>query len=76
MQRNLTKFKFNWQKGYGAFTHSHSQIDAVAKYVLNQEDHLCIKTFREEYLEMLHKFKIAYNDEYLFAFFNDVNGWA
>ena len=75
-ERNLTKFKFNWQKGYGAFTHSHSQIDAVAKYVLNQEDHHRMKTFREEYLEMLNRFKITYKDEYVFSFFNNVNGWA
>ncbi len=75
-ERNLTKFKFNWQKGYGAFTHSHSQIDAVTKYVLNQEDHHRMKTFREEYLEMLNRFKITYKDEYVFTFFNNVNGWA
>jgi len=75
-ERNLTKFKFNWQKGYGAFTHSHSQIDSVANYVLNQEDHHRKKTFREEYLEMLTKFNIAYKDEYVFNFFNDVNGWG
>ena len=75
-ERNLTKFKFNWQKGYGAFAHSHSQIDAVTKYVLNQEDHHRMKTFREEYLEMLNRFKITYKDEYVFTFFNNVNGWA
>ncbi len=73
--KNLTKFKFNWQKGYGAFTHSHSQIDAVAKYVLNQEDHHQKKSFREEYLEMLIKFKISFKNEYVFNFFSDINGW-
>jgi len=30
----LSRFKFEWQKGYGAFTHSRSQIDTVAKYIL------------------------------------------
>ncbi len=73
--KNLTKFKFNWQKGYGAFTHSHSQIDAVAKYVLNQEDHHQKKSFREEYLEMLIKLKISFKNEYVFSFFSDINGW-
>ncbi len=72
---NFTKFKFYWQKGYGAFTHSHSQIDSVAKYVLNQEERHRKKTFREEYLEMLNKFQIDYKDEYIFEFFSDVNGW-
>ncbi len=74
-KKNLTKFKFNWQKGYGAFTHSHSKVDVIVKYVLNQESHHRKKTFREEYLEMLKKFQIVYNDQYLFDFFEDVNGW-
>ena len=65
----LSKYKFEWQKGYGAFTHSNSQIDAVVKYVLNQEAHHKKKTFREEYLEILHKNDIEYNDNYLFDFF-------
>ena len=71
----LTKFKFHWQKGYGAFTQSHSQIATVAKYVLNQEDHHSKTTFKEEYLEMLNEFQVAYKDEYLFTFLDDVNRW-
>jgi REP element-mobilizing transposase RayT len=74
-KRNLSKFKFEWQRGYGAFTHSHSQIDTVVKYVLNQEDHHRLRTFREEYIEMLNKFQIAYKNEYLFDFFSDVTKW-
>jgi hypothetical protein len=61
--------------GYGAFTHSHSQIDVVARYVLNQEHHHLRKTFREEYLEMLKNYQVAYKDEYLFEIFDDINGW-
>lgn len=72
---NFTKYKFYWQKGYGAFTHSHSQLNTVAKYVLNQESHHRKKTFREEYLGMLKKFQIEYKDEYVFNFFDDVKGW-
>ncbi|MEI9910850.1 MAG: transposase [Bacteroidota bacterium] len=33
------KGKFNWQEGYGVFSYSHSHIDRVVKYVLNQEAH-------------------------------------
>ena len=72
-ERKFTKFKFNWQKGYGAFTHSHSQINSVTRYVLSQETHHHKKSFREEYLEMLRKFEITYKDEYLFDFLNDIN---
>ncbi len=65
---NLSRYKFDWQIGYGAFTHSHSQIDKVAKYVLNQEEHHKIKSFREEYMEILKKLDIKYNEKYLFDF--------
>ena len=73
--KKLTAFRFSWQNGYGAFTHSHSQIDTVTRYVLNQEKHHSKRTFREEYIEMLEKFEIAFKNEYLFDFFDDVNGW-
>lgn len=72
---HLTPFKFEWQKGYGAFTYSHSQIDAVVKYVLNQERHHQNQSFREEYLEMLRKNEIAFKNEYVFDFFEEVVMW-
>ena len=61
--------KFSWQEGYGVFSYSHSHIDNVYKYILNQENHHRKKTFKEEYLEMLEKFKITYDEHYLFEFF-------
>ena len=63
-------FAFEWQDGFGAFTYSHSQIDAVAKYVLNQETHHYQKTFREEYLEILEKLEVPYDQRYLFEFYD------
>ena len=68
---NLSRYKFEWQKGYGAFTHSQSQIDAVVSYVMNQDKHHQKKSFREEYLEILHKNDVKFNDDYLFDFFDD-----
>ena len=68
-QQGLTKFKFDWQKGYGAFTHSRSQINQVVNYIMNQEKHHHKKSFKEEYKEILVKNGIEYNDEYLFEFF-------
>jgi len=62
----FVKGKFGWQEGYGAFSYSHSQIDNVYNYILNQEKHHKKTTFREEYTELLQKFQIAYNDKYLF----------
>jgi REP element-mobilizing transposase RayT len=60
--------KFSWQEGYGVFSYSHSHIDAVVKYVLNQEKHHQKKTFKQEYHELLEKFEIPFDDRYLFDF--------
>ena len=60
-QNNLIKGKFEWQRGYGAFSVSASQIDVVKKYIQNQEEHHKRKTFKEEYDEWLEKYGI-FND--------------
>jgi putative transposase len=65
-----SKFRFEWQKGYGAFTHSHSRIDRVIKYIQNQQFHHRKEPFREEYLSILRENNVNYNDEYLFSFFD------
>lgn len=72
---NLSKFRFEWQKGYGAFSHSRSQLDTVVKYVLNQEKHHHKQSFKEEYLAILRKNEIEFKDEYLFEFFDDIVSW-
>jgi len=61
--------KFSWQKGFGAFTYSKSQVPRVVKYIENQEEHHSRKTFKEEYLDLLHKFGIEYKKQYLFDWF-------
>jgi REP element-mobilizing transposase RayT len=70
-EKRLSKFKFDWQRGYGAFTHSRMQIDTVIKYILNQEQHHQKKSFKIEYLEMLTKNGVEYKNEYLFDFFEN-----
>ncbi len=64
-RRNLAKGKFSWQEGYGAFSYSHSHIDNVVKYIMNQEEHHKKRTYREEYIELLEKFNIAYDEKYI-----------
>ena len=68
-ENNFCKYKFEWQKGYGAFTHSKSQIHQFVSYILNQDVHHKKRNFREEYLEILHKNDVQYDEEYLFDFF-------
>ncbi len=69
-ENRFTPFKFEWQRGYGAFTHSKSQVDTVIKYILNQDKHHQKRSFRDEYLEMLRKNELSYEDKYLFEFFD------
>ena len=56
---------FQWQEGYGAFTVSESQSEAVNKYILNQEAHYHRKTFEEEFVELLRAHGIDYEERYL-----------
>lgn len=70
-ENRLSNFKFEWQRGYGAFSHSRSQLDTVVNYILTQEEHHKKKAFREEYLETLRELAIEYKDEYVFEFFEN-----
>lgn len=65
-EKRYSKFKFQWQEGYGAFSYSHSSLDDVIAYVRNQKEHHKKKTFKQEYKEFLIKFHVEHNDEYLF----------
>ena len=63
-EQHFVKGKFQWQEGYGAFSYSRSQRDPVIKYIMNQEEHHCKQTFKEEYLAMLKNFKVEYDEKY------------
>ena len=66
--------RFEWQIGFSAFSYSHSQLDAVASYIRNQEKHHTTKTFKEEYLEFLDLFNVSYDKRYVFE--SEDNGYA
>ena len=66
-RKKFIKGKFNWQQGYGAFSFSHSQIDRVVKYINNQEQHHKKQTFREEYLSLLKKYHIQFDEKYILS---------
>lgn len=65
-EKKFVKGKFNWQEGYGAFSYSHSDLDNVINYIKNQKAHHLKKSFKDEYIELLHKFEIEYKSEYLY----------
>ncbi len=58
--------RFSWQEGFGGFSYSRSQIAAVARYIENQETHHAKRSFKHEYLTLLRKFDIAFDDRYVF----------
>ena len=60
-----------WQDGYGAFTYSIREKDMIINYVKNQKEHHKKKTFRQEYIEFLKKFEIAYDEKYLFEWIEE-----
>jgi len=67
-EKKWIRGRFNWQEGYGAFSYSHSHLDAVIRYIRNQEKHHSAKSFRDEYMTLLRKFDIAFDEKYIFEF--------
>jgi putative transposase len=65
----LSARPFHWQEGYGIFSYSRSQRDNVIKYILNQERHHQKTSFRKEYIDLLSKMDVNYDENYLFDFF-------
>jgi len=64
-EKKFIKGKFIWQQGYGAFSYSHSQIDQVVRYINKQEKHHKKHTFKEEYVLLLKKFNIQFDEKYI-----------
>ena len=62
----LTPERFGWQEGYGVFSYSQSGVDAVYKYIQNQEEHHKKQNFKDEYENFLKKYQVAYDNQYLF----------
>ena len=58
--------KFQWQEGFGAFSYSEDQVENVISYILNQESHHKKTSFKEEYMDILKKFNIEHDNQYLF----------
>ena len=68
-EKQWVKGMFYWQEGFGSFTYSHSQLTDVINYIKNQEEHHKRRSFKEEYLELLKKFDIEYNEQYLYEWY-------
>ena len=56
---------FHWQSGYGAFSVSQSDADAVVTYVRNQAQHHQKMTFQDEYRRLLERYQVAFDEKYV-----------
>lgn len=65
-EKQIVQGKFRWQEGFGAFSYSRSHICRVYKYIENQKEHHRKKTFMEEYIDLLEKYEIDYDERYIF----------
>ncbi|MGO3155812.1 MAG: IS200/IS605 family transposase [Mesonia sp.] len=66
-EKRFVRGKFEWQRGFGAFTVSQSGVSNVMKYIKGQKKHHNQKTFREEYIEFLKTYEIDFDDKYVFT---------
>jgi len=57
--------RFYWQRGYGAFSVSPSQLDALLRYVETLEEHYRSRTFQQEYREFLRNHDVKYDERYM-----------
>ena len=57
--------KFQWQRGYGAFSVSQSMSHTVKRYLANQRQHHLRQTFRDEYLDTLRRHEIEFDERYV-----------
>jgi REP element-mobilizing transposase RayT len=71
--KGFVRGRFEWQAGFGGFFYSIFQIDNVVKYINNQQNHHKKKSFIEEYTEFLDKFKVPFNEHYIFRQVDYIN---
>jgi REP element-mobilizing transposase RayT len=65
VHEEIAERAFAWQEGYGAFTVSASQRERVREYIEGQEEHHRKRTFEEEYVELLKRSGVKYEEGYL-----------
>lgn len=63
-QNRYSKFPFQWQEGYGAFSYSRSSIPNVIAYIENQKRHHAKQSFEAEYRDFLKMFNVHFKEEY------------
>jgi REP element-mobilizing transposase RayT len=58
---------FAWQDGYGAFTISQSQVEALKQYIAHQKERHKRQTFEEELVMLLKRYQVPYDERYIWS---------
>ncbi len=56
---------FSWQRGYGCFSVGPSDLDALIKYIDEQESHHAVRSFQDEFRLFLNKYGVAFDEAYV-----------
>ena len=56
---------FSWQRGYGAFSIAQSQLAAARRYAAGQKEHHKKRSFKEEFVALLTRYRVAYDERYV-----------
>lgn len=65
-QRDDRRVRFAWQTGYAAFSVSESQVPKIRRYIQDQPEHHKVRTFRDEFIKILKRHNVDYDERYLF----------
>jgi putative transposase len=65
VHENVGVRSFGWQEGYGAFTVSASQLENVRAYIQQQEEHHRTRSFRDEYVALLRRSGVEFDEQYV-----------
>ncbi|NND05015.1 MAG: IS200/IS605 family transposase [Saprospiraceae bacterium] len=65
-RKKLSRSRFSWQEGYGAFSYAKFQVPNVINYIKNQEHHHERQHFLDEYRDLLKVHGVDYDERYIF----------
>ena len=65
-ERRYTSVPFQWQEGFGAFSHEESSLTRVITYIKNQKVHHRKENYQDEFVRILKEFNVEYEERYLF----------
>jgi REP element-mobilizing transposase RayT len=57
--------EFHWQAGYGAFSVSQSNVEAVREYIRRQREHHAKQSYQDEFREWLRRYEMTWDERYV-----------